>query len=82
MTMRRKLANNTVLSLIRYADIQHLLVEAAAPKEGTEADAEISNDTSAFNPSEAQRAEAERQFHLDNAVPWWQHPTQGQENRQ
>lgn len=61
---------------IRFADIQHLMVEAAAPKEGTEADADISNDDDTKSRA-AQLAEAERQYHLDHANPWWQ---QTQEN--
>lgn len=47
------------------------MVEAAAPKEGTEADAEIANDEDAKSKA-AQLAEAERQYHLDHANPWWQ----------
>lgn len=69
------------LGMVRYADIEHLLVEAAAPKEGTEADADISNDNTISadaKPTEAARTEAERQYHLDNAVPWWQQSAQGQ----
>jgi len=57
----------------RYADIEHLLLESAAPKEGTEADADISNgDAGQSGPTAAEKAEAERRFHIDNSMPWWQ----------
>lgn len=60
----------------RYADIEHLMIEAAAPKEGTEADAEISNGEG-NGPTEAERQEAERRYHIENSHPWWQ---QGHDN--
>lgn len=65
---------NPRLSLLtRYADVEHLLREFTAPKEGTEADADISNgDAGESGPTAAEKAEAERQYHLDNATPWWQ----------